>query len=228
MKNSSNKKEDKKVQKIMGIPVYSFYNEIHKSEEEQWKEIQINLAELKTPNKKLAFLHKRLAEYYQNLPEPTLYASGQNLNQFPYLGKQFLDRKIQAEIDFIKSEQLRRRENMIFKKSLKSFSKELVDENLMSEKVLEHRTKILLLDKLGVIKLLQNFEHLKSADHLAQFCAELFASKQEEKKSIADSIVKNIRYISSKNSKYYPKTAKAIRKRDSILSRFGFTVETEI
>lgn len=226
MKKSNNKNEDKEVLNIKGMPVRSLYNMINKSEEVQWQEIEIKLAELKTPNEKLAFLHKRLAEYYQNLPEPTLNASGQILNQFPHLGKQFLDRKIQAEIDFTKSEQLRRRENMIFKKSLKRFSKEIIEENLMSPEVLQNRTKILLMEKLGILEELKKFDQLKTIAKLSQFLAELFENNQEKKKSTAKSIKTDLTYINT-NDKKNPKNQKSLKTRNAILVKYGFPFDHE-
>ena len=87
----------------LNILVSNKWENINKSEEKQWKEIQKELKEKSSPKDKLILLHTRLAEYYQNLPVPTMVASGIITNEYKNLGKLFLDRKITAEIELIKA-----------------------------------------------------------------------------------------------------------------------------
>ena len=87
----------------LNILVSNKWENINKSEEKQWKEIQKELKEISTPKDKLILLHTKLAEYYQNLPVPTMAASGIITNEYKNLGKLFLDRKITAEIELIKA-----------------------------------------------------------------------------------------------------------------------------
>jgi hypothetical protein len=84
------------------IYVSDKFENINKSEEKQWLEIQKELKKINSTKDKLILLHIKLAEYYQNLPVQTLNASGIITNEYKNLGKLFLDKKITTEIELLK------------------------------------------------------------------------------------------------------------------------------
>lgn len=97
------------------------------------------------------------------------------------------------------------------------------ESNEIDNEILEVRTKLILLNELGIIKHLQRYEPFKNATELCKFLTELIETKEESKKKTFETIRTDLRYIDltqKKNTKS-PYTSTAKKKVNSILSKYG-------
>lgn len=93
----------------------------------------------------------------------------------------------------------------------------------IDNEILEVRTKLILLNELGIIKHLQGFEQFKNATELCKFLTELIETKEENKMKTHETIRKDFSLlnVSSNKNKRSPNTPTQIRKVNSILAKYG-------
>jgi|TARA_B110000259_G_scaffold152386_1_gene172345 hypothetical protein len=86
---------------------------------------------------------------------------------------------------------------------------------------LENRTKIILMQELGILSLLKKEESFKNATNLAKFIAELFSGKKDDVNKVYESIRTDLSYILDKKAKKTPYTPRQCKKVNSLLSMYG-------
>lgn len=93
----------------------------------------------------------------------------------------------------------------------------------IDNEILEVRTKLILLNELGIIKHLQGFEPFKNATELCRFLTELIETKEENKEKTHETIRKDFSLlnVAPKKNKRSPNTPTQIRKVNSILAKYG-------
>lgn len=103
------------------------------------------------------------------------------------------------------------------------------DSSEIDNEILEVRTKLILLNKLGVVKHLQGFEPFTNATELCKFLTEIIETKEENKKKTFEAIRTDLRYIDlpQKKNRKSPNTSTALRKVNSILTKHGLPIITE-
>lgn len=94
---------------------------------------------------------------------------------------------------------------------------------IMDDETLQTRTKLLLLDHLGVINFLKENDSLKNNTELSKFLAEIFESNGRDKTNASESIRTDLSYLDQVGSRKYPKNPTAIKKVNSILTKYGLT-----
>ena len=194
--------------------------EIERKDTPKWEEIKNNLND-KTYSEQLKYLYSELGNYISSLDFETLNASAIIKTKFPSLNNFFLDRKINAKIEEIRgliSVERLEGEEYIYR------NEEPIE---VTSGVSEIRTKLLLLNELGIIKKLKVNDAFVSDTELCKLLAELFETKEENKSKSAESIRTDLRYINQPNNAKYPYTSQAKKKVNSILTSFGLPTITE-
>ena len=100
-------------------------------------------------------------------------------------------------------------------------SVEEVEEEIPELNNLENRTKIILMQELGILSLLKKEESFKNATNLAKFIAELFSGKKDDVNKVYESIRTDLSYILDKKAKKTPYTPRQCKKVNSLLSMYG-------
>ncbi|MBU46621.1 MAG: hypothetical protein CMD28_04245 [Flavobacteriales bacterium] len=86
---------------------------------------------------------------------------------------------------------------------------------------LQNRTKILLLQELGVLDFLKKKVPFKNSTNLAKLIAELISGKNDDINSVYESIRTDLSYVTHKNQSKSPYTKPQIKKVNSTLASFS-------
>lgn len=103
-------------------------------------------------------------------------------------------------------------------------SKEEIENVEIDTSVLELRTKLILLDHLGIINVLRMKEQFMNNTELSKFLADILETDSNRKTKAFESIRTDLRYMGHPNDPKCPKTSVAIKKANSILTKYGFSV----
>ena len=97
----------------------------------------------------------------------------------------------------------------------------VVEEDVPELNNLENRTKIILMQELGILNLLKIEESFKKSTTLAKFIAELFSGKKDDVNKVYESIRTDLSYILNKKAKKTPYTESQYKKVNAILAKYG-------
>tara|TARA_R110002073_G_scaffold197667_2_gene356786 strand:+ start:377 stop:994 length:618 start_codon:yes stop_codon:yes gene_type:complete len=89
---------------------------------------------------------------------------------------------------------------------------------------LQNRTKIVLLQELGVLDFLKKKEPFKNSTYLAKLIAELISGKNDDINSVYESIRTDLSYVTHKNHSKSPYTKPQIKKVNSTLASFSLPI----
>ena len=119
-------------------------------------------------------------------------------------------------------ENLQKLNNILEKKLILNNDVNAKDDILISDlNTLQNRTKILLLQELGVLDFLKKKEPFKNSTNLAKLIAELISGKNDDVNSVYNSIRTDLSYLTHQNNSKTPYTDKQINKVNSILVKFS-------
>mgnify|MGYP001317672849 CR=1 FL=1 len=96
-----------------------------------------------------------------------------------------------------------------------------VEEEIPETEKLQYRTKVILLQELGVLDFLKKKEPFKNNTHLAKMIAELIAGKDEDVTAVYNTVRTDLSYVIHRNNPKTPYTKKQIKKVNSILATFS-------
>ena len=99
-----------------------------------------------------------------------------------------------------------------------------VEEEIPEVEKLQYRTKIILLQELGVLDFLKKKESLKNATNLAKLIGELTCGVDGNAKRAYEAVKKDLRYIIHRNHEYSPYKLKQINKVNNILTSLSLPV----
>jgi len=111
--------------------------------------------------------------------------------------------------------------NVLEKKLILNNSNSKEDSLKPDLNTLQSRTKIILLQELGVLDFLKKKEPFKNNTHLAKMIAELIAGKDEDVTAVYNTVRTDLSYVIHRNNPKTPYTKKQIKKVNSILATFS-------
>jgi len=128
---------------------------------------------------------------------------------------------IEKRKEFV-DENLLKLNNILEKKLILNNDVNSKDDVLIPDlNTLQNRTKILLLQELGILDLLKKKEPFKNGTNLAKLIAELISGKNDDVKSVYNSIRTDLSYLTHQNNSKTPYTDKQIKIVNSILASFS-------
>ena len=128
---------------------------------------------------------------------------------------------IEKRKEFV-DENLLKLNNILEKKLILNNDVNSKDDVLIPDlNTLQNRTKILLLQELGILDLLKKKEPFKNGTNLAKLIAELISGKNDDVKSVYNSIRTDLSYLTHQNNSKTPYTDKQIKIINSILASFS-------
>tara|TARA_R100001163_G_C5066506_1_gene204969 strand:- start:2751 stop:3428 length:678 start_codon:yes stop_codon:yes gene_type:complete len=132
--------------------------------------------------------------------------------------KLFLIEKRKEFVD----ENLQKLNNILEKKLILNNDVNAKDDILISDlNTLQNRTKILLLQELGVLDFLKKKEPFKNSTNLAKLIAELISGKNDDVNSVYNSIRTDLSYVTQKKNTKSPYKNRQINIVNSILASFS-------
>jgi hypothetical protein len=113
--------------------------------------------------------------------------------------------------------------------NLYNFYSAPIDEDVTEEDVpdlntLQNRTKIVLLQELGVLDFLKKKEPFKNSTNLAKLIAELISGKNDDVNSVCNSIRTDLSYVTQKKNPKSPYTKPQIQIVNSKLASFSLPI----
>tara|TARA_R110000822_G_scaffold134615_1_gene272250 strand:+ start:81 stop:761 length:681 start_codon:yes stop_codon:yes gene_type:complete len=131
---------------------------------------------------------------------------------------------IEKRKEFV-DENLLRLNNILEKKLILNNDVNSKDDILKPDlNALQNRTKILLLQELGVLDFLKKKEPFKSSTDLAKLIAELICGKNDDVKSVYNTIRTDLSYVTYKKHPKSPYTKPQIKIVNSTLSSFSLPI----
>ena len=103
-------------------------------------------------------------------------------------------------------------------------SVEEVEEEIPEIEKLQFRTKVILLQELGVLDLLKQKEPLKNGTNLAKLIAELVCGVDGDTNRAYKAVKKDLTYVSHRNNEHSPYTAKQIKIVNQILTSLSLPI----
>ena len=128
---------------------------------------------------------------------------------------------IEKRKEFV-DENLLKLNNILEKKLILNNDVNSKDDVLIPDlNTLQNRTKILLLQELGILDLLKKKEPFKNGTNLAKLIAELISGKNDDVNSVYNSIRTDLSYITQKKNSKSPYKNRQIKIVNSILASFS-------
>jgi len=128
---------------------------------------------------------------------------------------------IEKRKEFV-DENLLKLNNILEKKLILNNDVNAKDDVLITDlNTLQNRTKILLLQELGVLDFLKKKETFKNSTNLAKLIAELISGKNDDVNSVYNSIRTDLSYVTQKKNSKSPYKNRQIKIVNSILASFS-------
>lgn len=128
---------------------------------------------------------------------------------------------IEKRKEFV-DENLLKLNNILEKKLILNNDVNAKDDVLITDlNTLQNRTKILLLQELGVLDFLKKKEPFKNSTNLAKLIAELISGKNDDVNSVYNSIRTDLSYVTQKKNSKSPYKNRQIKIVNSILASFS-------